>query len=63
MTAEQVQASPRACDWSPIDRAVGRMNAIERRGGRELQVEVEELVEATRSSQEYGWLEEMLEQR
>lgn len=37
--------------------------AIERRGGRELQDEVEELVEAARSSREYGWLDEMLEQR
>jgi hypothetical protein len=60
---------PRVCDWSPIDRTLGRINAepaIEGRGGRELQVEVEELVEATRCSQEYGWLElsrMMLEQR
>lgn len=38
-----------AGDWSPIDRALRRMNAepaIEQRGGRELQVEVEEQVEA-----------------
>lgn len=37
--------------------------AVEQRGGRELQVEVEEQVEATRSSQESGWLEVKLEQR
>lgn len=59
---------PRVCagDWSPIDRVLGRMNAepaVEQRGGRELQVEVEEQVEATRSSQESGWLEVKLEQR
>jgi hypothetical protein len=37
--------------------------AIEQRGGRELQVEVEEQVEAARSSRESGWLEMKLEQR
>jgi hypothetical protein len=37
--------------------------AIEQRGGRELQVAVEEQVEATGSSQESGWLAMKLEQR
>jgi hypothetical protein len=59
---------PRVCagDCSPIDRALRRMSAepaIEQRGGRELQVEVEEQVEAARSSRESGWLEMKLEQR
>lgn len=37
--------------------------AIEQRGGRELQVKVEEQVEATSSWPESGWLAMKLEQR
>lgn len=59
---------PRVCagDCSPIDRAPQRMSAapaIEQRGGRELQVKVEEQVEATSSWPESGWLAMKLEQR